>query len=158
MEALGMTPRPVEHLYTLQRSPFALAPVIHEFYDGAAPRERGLLLSYLVLPMVLYPTTQKYLVAANSRSSLRTLCNDQSRLVGLVHNTARFKALTHASLLVLKAERSIEITESLAVKSVREVRGVNAVEEHLAAARRLSLIFSEADVVSIYRMLGFKSL
>lgn len=153
-----MMPGAIEHLYTLQRSPFALAPVIHQFYDGAALRERDLLLSYLVLPMVLFPAMQKYLLAANSRSSLRTLCHEQSRLVGLVQNTARFKALTHAALLVLKAERRIEITDALAVKSVGEVRGINAVQKHLDAARRLSLIFSEADIVSIYRMLGFKSL
>lgn len=153
-----MMSSPVEHLYTLQRSPFALAPVIHQFYDSASPRERDLLLSYLVLPMVLYPSMQKYLVAATSRSSLRTLCNDQSRLVGLVHTTGRFKALTHGALLVLKAERSIEITNNLAVKSVGDVRRGNAIEKHLDAARRLSLIFAEADVVSIYRMLGFKSL
>ncbi|MBZ2621175.1 three component ABC system middle component [Xanthomonas phaseoli] len=153
-----MTSSPVEHLYTLQRSPFALAPVIHQFYDGMVPRERDLLLGYLVLPMILYPAMQKYLLAARSTSSLRTLCNDQSRLVGLVHNTRRFKALTHAALLVLKAERSIEITDALAVKSVGEVRGFNSVEKHLRAAERLSLIFAEADVVSIYRVLGFKSL
>lgn len=153
-----MTLGQVQHLYTLQRSPFALAPVIHQFYDGSAPRERDLLLSYLILPMVLYPAMQKYLLAAKSTSSLRTLCKEQSRLVGLVHNTARFKPLTHAALLVLKAERNIEITDALAVKSVGDVRHVNAVEKHLGAARRLSMIFSDADVVSIYRMLGFKSL
>lgn len=153
-----MTSSPVEHLHTLQRSPFALAPVIHQFYDGAPPRDRDLLLSYLVLPMVLYPTMQKYLLGATKRSNVRTLCNDQSRLVGLVHNTGRFKALTHSALLVLTAERSIEITDALTVKSVGKVRGVNAVEKHLRAAEKLSIVFAEADVVSIYRMLGFKSL
>ncbi|WP_449334547.1 three component ABC system middle component [Stenotrophomonas rhizophila] len=149
---------PIEHLHTLQRSPFALAPVIHQFYDSAAPRERDLLLSYLVLPMVLYPSMQKFLLGANVKSSLRTLCQEQSRLVGLVHNTRRFKALTHGALLVLRAERSIEVTDGLAVKSVGQVRSINAVEKQLRAAHRLAVIFAEADIVTIYRMLGFKSL
>jgi len=57
-----MTTGPIEHLFTLQRSPIALAPVIHQFFANSQPRERDLLLSYLVLPMVLYPVMQEYLL------------------------------------------------------------------------------------------------
>lgn len=153
-----MTPGPIEHIFTLQRSPIALAPIIHQFFASSKPRERDILLSYLVLPMVLYPAMQRYLLAANKTSNLRTLCKDQSRLVGLNHNVRQFKSLTHATLLVLKAEQSIEITGDLTVKSVGEVRVANACPKQLDAARRLSMVCSEADVVSIYRTLRFKSL
>jgi len=153
-----MTTGPIEHLFTLQRSPIALAPVIHQFFANSQPRERDLLLSYLVLPMVLYPVMQEYLLTARKTSNLRTLCKEKSRLVGLTRNTQQFKPLTHAALLVLKAEQSIEVTNDLTVKSVGDVRAANANPKQLEAARRLSMVCAEADVVSIYRTLGFKSL
>lgn len=153
-----MTATPVEHLFTLQRSPIALAPVIHNFFAHSEPRERDLLLSYLVLPMVLYPAMQSYLLTVRKSSNLRTLCKEQSRLVGLAYNTKQFKALTNAALLVLQAERSIELNDDLTVKSVKAVRAANANPKQLEAARRLSMVCAEADVVSIYRTLGFKSL
>ncbi len=57
-----------------------------------------------------------------------------------------------------KAEQSIEITDDLTVKSIGDVRAANANPKQLEAARRLSMVCAEADVVSIYRTLGFKSL
>lgn len=149
---------PIENIFTLQRSPIALAPVIHQFFASSQPRERDLLLSYLVLPMVLYPAMQEYLLTVRKTSNLRTLCKEQSRLVGITRNTQQFKPLTHAALLVLKAEQGIEITDDLTVKSVGDVRAANANPKQLEAARRMSMVCAEADVVSIYRTLGFKSL
>ncbi|WP_391565007.1 three component ABC system middle component [Serratia proteamaculans] len=149
---------PVDHLFTLQRSPILLAPVIHQFFASSQPRERDLLLSYLILPMVLYPAAQEYLLTVRKTSSLRTLCKDQSRLVGLIHNTQQVKPLTHAALLVLKTERCIEITNSLSVRSLSDVNVANANSKQLEAAQRLSMICADIDIVSIYRMLGFKSL
>lgn len=153
-----MTLAPIEHLFTLQRSPIALAPVIHQFFASSPPRERDLLLCYLVLPMVLYPPMQKYLLNATKKSNLRTLCNDHARLVGLTHNTEQFKPITNAALLVLQAEKAIEITTELTVSSISDVHQANANSILLAAARKLAMICADADIVSIYRTLGFKSL
>jgi hypothetical protein len=150
--------KPIEHLFTLQRSPIALAPVIHNFFANSKPRERDLLLSYLILPMVLYPAMQSALLGVRKTSNLRTLCRDQSRLVGLIHNTQQFKSLTNAALLVLQAEQSIELTDELTVNSIKDVRASNANPKQLEAARRLSMVCAEADVATIYRTLGFKSL
>ncbi|MBC3231356.1 three component ABC system middle component [Serratia fonticola] len=153
-----MIASPVDHLFTLQRSPIVLAPVIHQFFARSQPRERDLLLSYLILPMVLYPTMQDYLLTVRKTSNLRTLCKDQSRLVGLTHNVQQFKSLTHASLLVLKTEQRIEITDNLVVHSLSDVNAANANPKQLEAAQRLSMVCADTDIVSIYRTLGFKSL
>lgn len=149
---------PIQHLFTLQRSPISLAPVIHQFFANSEPRERDLLLSYLVLPMVLSPRMQTYLLKVRKTSNLRTLCSDHSRLVGLARNVEQFKPLTNAAILVLKTEGAIEITSELTVKSIRDVQVVNANAKQLEAARRLSIVFDDADIVSIYRTLGFKAL
>jgi len=153
-----MLSTPIEHLFTIQRSPIVLAPLIHQFYVSSQLREKDLLLSYLILPMVLYPSMQKYLLNVRKNSTLRTMCSEQSRLVGLTYNVQQSKPLTHAAMLVLKAEQSIEITDELSVKSVRDVKIDNANPKQLEAAHRLAMIFSEIDIVSIYRTLGFKSL
>ena len=153
-----MSGSPIDHLFTLQRTPFALAPVIHRFYEFSDAKERDVLLSYLVLPMVLYPPMRTYLMGARVTSSPRTMCKEQSRLVGLAVRVQDFKSLTNAAMLILTAERSIEVADNLSVRSIGEVRTANANKELLEAGRKLATVFANEDVVSIYRTLGLKSL
>ncbi|CAE6807561.1 three component ABC system middle component [Paraburkholderia domus] len=149
---------PIDHLFTLQRTPFALAPAIHRFYETAERKDRDVLLSYLVLPIVLYPASRTFLINSNSKSSLRTMCKEQRRLVGLAARVEQFKTLTNSAMLILSAERAIEIGEDLSVHSIRPVREENAKRDLVDASRKLAYIFSDADVVSIYRTLGLKTL
>lgn len=153
-----MSARPIDHLFTLQRSPIALAPVVHQFYKSSVPQERDVLLSYLVLPMVLYPAMRDYLLTVRSTSSLRTLCKDQARLIGLTTRVRDFRPLTHAAMLVLTAEQGIKVADDLSVRSIGNVRMANANQDLLEAGRRLALVCAGVDVVSIYRTLGLKSL
>jgi hypothetical protein len=153
-----MSGNPIDHLFTLQRTPFALAPVIHQFYEFSDAKERDVLLSYLVLPMVLYPPMRTYLMGARVTSSLRTMCKEQKRLVGLAARVQDFKPLTSAAMLILAAERGIEVTDNLSVRSIGDVRAANANKELLEAGRKLAACFADVDVVSIYRTLGLKSL
>lgn len=153
-----MSGSPIDHLFTLQRTPFALAPVIHRFYEFSDTRERDVLLSYLVLPTVLYPPMRTFLMGARVTSSLRTMCERQSRLVGLTARVRDFKSLTNAAMLILTAERGIKVADDLSVRSIGEVREANANKELLEAGRKLATVFSDVDVVSIYRTLGLKSL
>lgn len=153
-----MKSNPTEHLFSLQRSPYILAPVIHQFYEVSQAKERDFLLSYLVLPIVLYPPMAKFLMGANRKSSLRTMCSQQSRLVGLDSRVRDFKSLTNASILILAAERSIEISESFSIKSIMAVKSENVKRDLMDASQKLATIFADADVVSIYRTLGLKSL
>ena len=153
-----MNDSPIDHIFTLQRTPFALAPVIHRFYEGSEARERDVLLSYLVLPIVLYPPMRTYVMGVRATSSMRTMCKEQSRLVGLAARVQDFKSLTNAAMLILVAERGIKVTDSLSVRSIGVVRAANANKELLDAGRKLATVFSGEDVVSIYRTLGLKSL
>lgn len=153
-----MSGSPIDHLFTLQRTPFALAPVIHRFYEFSGTKERDILLSYLVLPMVLYPPMRTFLMGARATSSLRSMCKEQSRLVGLAARVKDFKSLTNAAMLILTAERGIKVAEDLSVKSIGRVQGANTNKELLEAGRKLAAVFADEDVVSIYRTLGLKSL
>jgi hypothetical protein len=153
-----MNAGPIDHLFTLQRSPIALAPVIHHFFQLSKPRERDVLLSYLVLPLVLYPPMRKFLLNANVTSSLRTMCDKRERLVGLVERVQQFKPLTHAALLILTTEGSITFTDQMSVNSVGDLRRTNAKPELIKAAKGLAAVCADEQLITVYRMLGLKSL
>ncbi len=148
----------VEHLFTLQHSPILLAPYLHQFYTHLPQRERNLLLSYLVLPMILYPPMQAYLLQARKTSNLRTMCAEQSRLVGLTYQVNQFKSQTNSAILILQAAECIEITHELSVKTISTVNSNNANPLYLNAAQRLAILLSEDEIPFIYRTLGFKTL
>lgn len=153
-----MNRSPIDHIFTLQRTPFALAPVLHRFYERSEPKNRDVLLSYLVLPIILYPPMRAFLMKSNVKSSLRTMCMDQNRLVGLEARIEDLKSTSSAAMTILFAERAIEIDDSLTVRAIAEVRESNANREMLTAGIKLAAIFADLDVVSIYRNLGLRSL
>ena len=63
----------VKNLYVLNSNPFIFAEPMHAFYSSMGAKPKGLLLSYLVLPLVLHPVSLTFLKNANKTSSMRTL-------------------------------------------------------------------------------------
>lgn len=153
-----MTTQVSDHLYTLHRTPFALAPVIQSFYQHWEPVEKDVLLSYLILPLVTYKPMHAFLHRARRDSSLRTMASDSERLIGLALRVEEFKPITNASLLILAAEKSLEITSELSVRSLQKPQSVNSDKSLLKYSQKLAMVLSGENVVSIYRMLGLKSL
>lgn len=147
-----------DHLYTLHRTPFALAPVIQSFYDEWESREKDILLSYLVLPLVTYKPMQSFLHLAKRSSSVRTMTSEPGRLLGLALRVQELKPITNAALLILTAEKSLEVTPEMSVLSMSKLRSGNADKNLLRYSKKLAMVFSDESVVSIYRMLGLKSL
>lgn len=153
-----MTTQVSEHLYTLHRTPFALAPVIHSFYQDWDPIENDVLLSYLILPIVTYKPMHTFLKGARKDSSIRTMSSEASRLIGLAMRVEEFKPITNAALLILAAEKSLEITSELSVLTIKSPQVCNSDKFLLRYGQKLSMVFSGENVFSIYRMLGLKSL
>lgn len=147
-----------DHIYTLHRTPFVCAPVIQSFYRNWEPIERDILLSYLILPLVTYKPMHTFLKGARRDSSVRTMASDASRLVGLAMRVQEFKPITHAALLILAAEKSMEITPELSVRSIKNPHEVNSDKTLLRYSQKLAMVLSGENVVSIYKMLGLKSL
>lgn len=102
-----MTTQVSDHLYTLHRTPFALAPVIQSFYQHWEPVEKDILLSYLILPIVTYKPMHAFLNRARRDSSIRTMASDAERLIGLAMRVEEFKPITNAAMLILTAENSL---------------------------------------------------
>ncbi|MEW7374972.1 three component ABC system middle component [Pseudomonas putida] len=153
-----MSMNAADHIYTLRRTPFALAPVIHSFYDHWDPTEKDILLSYLVLPLIGYKPMQKFLHHAGKSSSLRTLMQEPKRVLGLEARIEEYKPITNAALLILNSEKSIKINEDMSLAPLGKVREENAEKQLMKYARKLAVVFSGENVVSVYRSLGLKSL
>lgn len=153
-----MSKSAADHIYTLRRTPFALAPVIHSFYDHWDPTEKDVLLSYLVLPLITYKPIHTFLKNSNKNSSIRTLLQEPSRTLGLELRVEEFKPITHAALLILNSDKSIVINEDMSVSPQGKIRESNADAELMKYARKLAVVFTGENVVSIYRVLGLKSL
>ncbi|MEG1089886.1 MAG: three component ABC system middle component [Acinetobacter sp.] len=153
-----MTTQVSEYLYTLHRTPFALAPIIHGFYQDWEPVEKDLLLSYLILPIVTYRPMHGFLKGARIDSSIRTMSSVTSRLVGLEIRVEEFKPITNAALLILASEGSLEITQELSIKTLKKPNVDNSDKNLFRYGQKLSMVLAGENVVSIYRMLGLKSL
>ncbi|MDM8351007.1 DUF6521 family protein [Pseudomonas sp. sp1636] len=153
-----MTTQVSDHLYTLHRTPFALAPVIQSFYQHWEPVEKDILLSYLILPIVTYKPMHAFLNRARRDSSIRTMASNAERLIGLAMRVEEFKPITNAAMLILTAENSLEITPELSVRSLKKPQSINSDKSLLKYSQKLAMVLSGENVVSIYRMLGLKSL
>lgn len=153
-----MTTQVSDHLYTLHRTPFALAPVIQSFYQHWEPVEKDILLSYLILPILTYKPMHAFLNRARRDSSIRTMASDAERLIGLAMRVEEFKPITNAAMLILTAENSLEITPELSVRSLQKPQSINSDKSLLKYSQKLAMVLSGENVVSIYRMLGLKSL
>lgn len=153
-----MTTQVSDHLYTLHRTPFALAPVIQSFYEHWEPIEKDVLLSYLILPLVTYKPMHSFLSRARRDSSVRTMAADSARLVGLAMRVEEFKPITNAALLILAAEKSLEVTAELSVRSLQKPLSINSDKSLVRYGQKLAVVLSGENVFAIYRMLGLKSL
>jgi len=149
----------IDHYVTLIRSPLLLAPIIDAFFQEIKPAEKNILLAYLVLPIVLYPSSRNFLSAANSRSSVRTFCNDRSRLAGLPKRVAELRITSSLAIqnsidctrLILNPDLSLEYAELQS-----KTNPIMPLE--IKAAKRLAVIFEPYDVTTVYRLLGVNNL
>lgn len=153
-----MSMNAADHIYTLRRTPFALAPIIHSFYDHWDPTEKDILLSYLVLPLVTYKPMHRFLHYAGKTSSLRTLMQEPKRVLGLDARIEEYKPITNASLLILTSEKSVKINDDMSVAPQGKIREENADAQLVKYARKLAVVLTGENVVSVYRSLGLKLL
>ncbi|NYS40866.1 three component ABC system middle component [Pseudomonas syringae] len=108
--------------------------------------------------MITYKPIRKFLSNSNRKSSIRTLTQEASRIVGLELRIEEFKPITNAALLILTSEKSITLNENMSLVALGEVREENADESLLKLARKLAVILTGENVVSTYRTLGLKSI
>lgn len=148
----------IEHLSVLHNNPFIFAPALAEFYSEFGSAKRGMLLAYLVLPLVLPEEPRKYLRAIRANSSLRMLLKERARIHGLAARVQQYRLITDKTLQYLIDAAVIEIGVDLSIAVTGQVSSGVAPEGVMVAARGLAKLCLPYDVQTVYRMLGVKSL
>lgn len=111
-----------------------------------------------MLPLVTYKPMHRFLHYAGKTSSLRTLMQEPKRVLGLEARIEEYKPITNASLLILTSEKSVKINDDMSVAPQGKIREENADAQLVKYARKLAVVLTGENVVSVYRSLGLKSL
>lgn len=149
----------IESYTVIYNNPFILAPLFSAFYSSLPPKPKSILLSYLVLPLVLYPSSREFLTNANARSSIRTMGKKRERFFGLQERLEEYKMLTNICI-----QHGIDVS-TLAVEADLSVRVLGSgldtslpPETSVRAAKNLGKLLASFEVPAIYLSLGVKEL
>ena len=150
----------IQYLGTLYNNPFIFGHVLHTFYKALSEKNNGVLLSYLILPLTLYPASHKYLIQRrHPNSCLRILAKEHNRIFGLQERIQEYREITNTTLQHVINIGTLKINEYMSVEILTEwpdslISPPNAGK----AAERLGEFMANFDVPTTYRMLGVKEL
>jgi hypothetical protein len=154
----------VDSIYKINNNIFVLAPLFVAFYKNLKPTPKNLLLSYLVLPLILYKTSQQKIKTSNSRSSIFSFLNSKEKtkrenVYGLPKRVQEYKEITNQCILYAMNNGWLELNEDLSVSVLKEQKNnIENLDDAFKASSKLCNIFQELDVIAIYRQLGVKEL
>ena len=149
----------IQSLGVLHNNPFIFAPLFSQFYKSLGEKPKSFLLSYLVLPLVLYPKSRAFLENVRSTSSLRTLMSKRGRIYGLDERIAEYRGLTNISLQYAVDMGTLQVGENISVDVVSDwTNDPMCSPDQLKAASNLGHLFAPFDVPTIYRTFGVKKL
>lgn len=159
MDVMGIKAPASDHIHTLHRSPFVMAPIIHAFYSDLKPSPNNILFSYLILPLVLHEPTSAYLYRLSTRSKWRTMISDKTRISGVHKRIQTLREITNVTIMSLESAGYLEIDENLAVKpTTKKFPQLQGVERKIASARKLAGVLEDREPQYIYMSLGIAQL
>ncbi|MCG3689103.1 three component ABC system middle component [Aliarcobacter butzleri] len=154
----------VNSVYKLNNNIFVLAPLFVSFYKNLKPNPKNLLLSYLVLPLVLYKTSQEKIKNSNKTSSVFTFLDSKDKdkranVYGLPKRVQEYREITNQCILYAIENKWLKLNDDLSVIILEEQKNsISSLDDAFKASSKLCNIFQDLDVVSIYRQLGVKEL
>jgi hypothetical protein len=149
----------IESYAIIHNNPFILTPLFEVFYDSVPRKPKNILLSYLVLPLVLYPASRKFLANANARSSIRTMSKEHERFYGFPDRVEEYKALTNLCIQHAIDVGTLKIEEDLSLRVLGNRLDTSLCPITSAkAAKKLGNLFTPYEIPAIYRSLGVKKL
>lgn len=154
----------VDSVYKINNNVFVLAPLFVAFYQHLKPSPKNLLLSYLVLPLVLYKTSQQKIKTSKSTSSIFSFLNSKEEtkrenVYGLPKRVQEYKEITNQCILYAIENGWLKLNDDLSVVVLKvQKNNIVSLEDAFKASSKLCNIFQDLDVVSIYRQLGVKQL
>jgi len=154
----------VDSIYKINNNVFVLAPLFVAFYGKLQPTSKNLLLSYLVLPLVLYRTSQQKIKNSNKTSSVFTFLDSKDKtkrenVYGLPKRVQEYKDITNQCILYAINEGWLKLNDDLSVSVLKNQKNnIENLDNAFKASSKLCNIFQELDSVAIYRQLGVKEL
>lgn len=149
----------IQSLGVLHNNPFIFAPLFSPFYKSLGEKPKSFLLSYLVLPLVLYPKSRTFLVRARSNSSIRTLMSKRERIYGLDERIAEYRELTNTSLQHAVDMGVLHVRENLSVDVIADwTTKPMCSPDQRKAASKLGILLAPFDVPTVYRTIGVQKL
>lgn len=149
----------IQSLGVLHNNPFIFAPLFSPFHKSLGEKPKSFLLSYLVLPLVLYPKSCTFLVGARSTSSLRTLMGKRERIYGLEERISEYRGLTNTSLQHAVDMGVLQVGDNLSVNAVSDwTNDPLCSSDQLKAASKLGILLAPFDVPTVYRTIGVQKL
>jgi hypothetical protein len=159
METHRLITNQIECYATIFNNPFLLGPLLPTFFEALGAKDRGALLAYLVLPLVLPKFSQVALANSNKASSLRTFTKEADRTYGLGQRIANQRRMTNLILQHMIDLGVLRLVDNASIIVVPEVfpPGI-CPPDMLKAARKLGALCAPHSVPSIFLQLGIKKL
>jgi hypothetical protein len=149
----------VESFRELHYSPYVLAPILEGFFSTAVPQRGNFLLSYVVLPLTLYPASRNFLKNKKKDSSIYTFWREPSRFYGLAERVEQYREVTNLCVQCCIDGETLTIDENLTVVPLGRTLDMSAApKDSVRAAEKLGELLKSLDVPAIYRLLGVKRL
>lgn len=152
----------VDSVYKINNNIFIFTPLFVVFYKNLQPNPKNLLLSYLVLPLVLYKASQERIKNSKKISSIFTFLSGEDKrenVYGLPKRIQEYKEITNQCMLYAIQNKWLKINDDLSVTFLNEQKNsIASLDSAFKASSKLCNIFQNLDVVSIYKQLGVKKL
>ncbi|CAH7228710.1 conserved hypothetical protein [Vibrio chagasii] len=149
----------IVHIDSIHNNTYILAPIIESFYQETDKRNRDLLLSYLVLPLILHEESRVKILRSNIRSSIYTIFSDTSILYGINERVQSFKEVTNKCILLSSMEKSLNIDDDISVEFIaRNIDYSFCNVDKINSAKKLAALFNSHDIVEIFRKLGINKI
>jgi hypothetical protein len=149
----------IDSFHTLHYSPYIIAPIFEGFFKTAERQRNSFLLSYIVLPLTLYPPSRTFLKSSNKNSSLTTFWREPSRFLGLSQRVEQYRELSNSCIQCCIDGGAMRIDENLSVIFLgRTLDASTAPADSVRAAEKLGELLKPLDVPAIFRLLGVKGI
>lgn len=148
-----------DSIHVAHHNPFIMAPLFTNFFYSLEETEKNYLFCYLLLPLVLREDRREFLVKSNISSSIHTFKSKESHLVSIADDVYYYKQLTNNSIQHAIDNGWIIVNEDLSVTVIENQKNMQEnLSKSYTASRKVSNILGNLDVVTIYRLLGIRSI
>ncbi|HEX8017573.1 MAG TPA: three component ABC system middle component [Flavobacterium sp.] len=161
----------IENLDALYNNPFLLTPIIVRFYEKyEGKQQKDFLLSYLVLPIVLYEGSKSSLLT--KKKELRTFINysqkkdieknkleikKNEKLFGLPLRVEEYKEITNICLQYAFDLGCLQLNEDLSIKFLEyKFKKDNSLVENLKVAENFAVVLKKEKITHVFMRLGIK--